>query len=288
MPNPKNGVLFFHKKFYHKPSHLYYSINYFCALFFMSQLKPSLHTCLSPALLHLYGVNHAVVVIIDVLRATSTIATALFNGARCVVPVDNIPRCIELGKAIDSITAGERDGQIAEGLQHGNSPFEYPREFVAGKTLVLTTTNGTKLLHMALEMGASHIVTGSFPNLSAVCDYIISKKQSVILACAAWKDRINLEDTLFAGAVVSKVRDHFSIDCDSSQIAETLYNQAKPDFFGFLKQKEASHYCRLLGYGLETDLRYCLTSDVANILPFYENGKLSIHGSTPDLSASNH
>src|SRR5687768_10173126 len=225
----------------------------------MSEQKPTLFTCLSPALLHLYRVNHAVVVIIDVLRATSTIATALYNGARCVVPVDNIPRCIELGKAIDSITAGERDGQIAEGLQYGNSPFEYPREFVAGKTLVLTTTNRTKLLHMALEKGASHIVTGSFPNLSAVCHYIISAKQPVILACAAWKDRINLEDTLFAGAVISKVREHFSINCDSSQIAETLYAQAASDMFGFLKQKEASHYQRLINYGLETDLRYCLT-----------------------------
>ena len=246
----------------------------------MSQLKPSLFTCLSPALLHLYRVNHAVVVIIDVLRATSTIATALSNGAKCVVPVDNIPRCIELGRAIDSITAGERDGQIAEGLQYGNSPFEYPREFVWGKTLVLTTTNGTKLLHLALEKGASHIVTGSFPNLSAVCDYIVSAKQQVILACAAWKDRINLEDTIFAGAVISRVREHFSINCDSSQMAESLYDQAKPDLFSFLKQKEASHYQRLINYGLETDLRYCLTEDLANVLPFYENGKLSIHGST--------
>jgi len=246
----------------------------------MSQSKPSLYTCLSPALLHLYRVNHAVVVIIDVLRATSTIATALFNGAKYVVPVDNIPRCIELGKAIDSITAGERDGQIAEGLQYGNSPFEYPRDFVAGKTLVLTTTNGTKLLHMALEKGASHIVTGSFPNLTAICDYLISTQQQVILACAAWKDRINLEDTLFAGAVISKVRQHFSINCDSSQIAESLYNLAKPDLFNFLRQKEASHYQRLINYGLETDLRYCLTEDLANVLPFYENGKLSVHGSS--------
>ncbi|MBC7827473.1 MAG: 2-phosphosulfolactate phosphatase [Chitinophagaceae bacterium] len=245
----------------------------------MSPLKPTLFTCLSPALLHLYRVNHAVVVIIDVLRATSTIATALFNGAKCVVPVDNIPRCIELGKAIDSITAGERDGQIAEGLQYGNSPFEYPREFVAGKTLVLTTTNGTRLLHMALEKGASHIVTGSFPNLTAVCEYIVSTQQHVILACAAWKDRINLEDTLFAGAVVSRIKDHFSINCDSSQIAETIYDQAKPDLFDFLKQKEATHYQRLMNYGLETDLRYCLSADLANVLPFYENGKLSIHNS---------
>ena len=244
----------------------------------MSQLKPSLYTCLSPALLHLYRVNHAVVVIIDVLRATSTIATALYNGAKYVIPVDNIPRCIELGKAMDSITAGERDGQIAEGLQYGNSPFEYPREFVAGKTLVLTTTNGTKLLHLALEKGASHIITGSFPNLSAVCDYLVSLQQPVILACAAWKDRVNLEDTLFAGAVIARVKDHFSINCDSSQMAESLYEQARPDLFGFLKNKEASHYQRLTNYGLETDLKYCLSEDLANVLPFYENGKLAIHG----------
>ena len=133
---------------------------------------------------------------------------------------------------------------------------------------------------MALEKGASHIVTGSFPNLTAVCDYLVSTRQQVILACAAWKDRINLEDTLFAGAVISKVKDHFSINCDSSQIAESLYDQARPDLFGFLKQKEASHYQRLINYGLETDLRYCLTEDLANVLPFYENGKLSIHSSS--------
>jgi len=116
--------------------------------------KPSLHTSLSPALLHLYDVNKSIVVIIDVLRATSTIATALYNGAKSVIPVDSVTRCIELGKQIHGITAGERDGKVAEGLEHGNSPFEYPREFVNGKTIVLTTTNGTRLLHMALEKGA--------------------------------------------------------------------------------------------------------------------------------------
>src|ERR1700709_942795 len=117
----------------------------------MTHSKPSLHTALSPALLHLYDLNHAVVVIIDVLRATSTIATVLYNGAKCVIPVDSVAKCIELGKQIDGITAGERDGQIAEGLKYGNSPFEYPQSFVGGRTLVLTTTNGTKLLHMALD-----------------------------------------------------------------------------------------------------------------------------------------
>jgi 2-phosphosulfolactate phosphatase len=242
----------------------------------MANPRPSLYTALSPALLHLYDVSNAVVVIIDVLRATSTIATALYNGAKCVIPVDSVAKCIELGRQIDGITAGERDGMIAEGLKHGNSPFEYPRTFVGGKTLVLTTTNGTKLLHMALDRGAGQIVTGSFPNLGAVCSYLLAQNQPVVLACAAWKDRINIEDLLFAGAVIRQVKDHFSINCDSSQIAEALYLDARGDLFEFMKAKNASHYHRLNGYGLEKDIRYCLTPDVAPVLPLYENGKLIV------------
>ena len=108
---------------------------------------------MSPALLHLYDLNDAIVVVIDVFRATSTIASALYNGAEAVIPVDTVPKAIEIAKEINGIAAGERDGRIAEGLQYGNSPLEYHREFIGGKRLVLTTTNGTKLLYMALENG---------------------------------------------------------------------------------------------------------------------------------------
>ncbi len=227
-------------------------------------------------MLHLYDVSNSIVVIIDVLRATSTITTVLYNGAKCVIPVDNVARCIELSRQIEGITAGERDGQIAEGLEYGNSPFEYGRDFICDKTLVLTTTNGTRLLHMALERGASEIVTGSFPNLSAVCDHLVESKRDVILACAAWKDRVNIEDTLFAGAVINRVREHFEMKCDSSHIAETLYLKGKKDLFEFMKKTEASHYHRLMGFGLEKDIRYCLTEDVANVLPVYRDGKLIV------------
>ena len=144
----------------------------------MSKPERKLQTSLSPALLHLHDVNNAIVVIIDVLRATSTIATALYNGAKFIIPVDNVPKCIAWGKQIECITAGERDGKVAEGLEYGNSPFEYPKEFITGKTLVLTTTNGTKLLHIAIKKGATEIITGSFPNLSAVCDYLVSQKKT--------------------------------------------------------------------------------------------------------------
>jgi len=238
--------------------------------------KPSLYTCLSPALLHLYDVRDCVVVVIDVLRATSTIATALYNGAKEIIPVDSVERCIQLGKELECITAGERDGQVAPGLQYGNSSFEYPREFIGGKTLVLTTTNGTKLLHMALAKGATEIVTGAFLNLSAVCDHLVSMKKNVILGCAAWKDKPNMEDTLFAGAVVSRIQEHFDVSCDSSHMARNLYGIAKNDLYEFMKANDASHYHRLTNFGLERDIRQCLTIDTANILPEFSNGKLVI------------
>ena len=225
-------------------------------------------------MLHLYDADNTIIVIIDVLRATSTIATALYNGASYVIPVDSVARCIELGKVPGTVTAGERDGRIAEGLQHGNSPFEYSRAFIENKVLVLTTTNGTKLLYMALERGIKNIITGSFPNLSAVTTHLVARKQNVLLACAAWKDRVNIEDTLFAGAVIDKVKAHFDINCDASAMAHTLYMEAKPGIYAFVKNKKASHYLRLSGYGLEKDIRYCLTPDIANILPVYKEGKL--------------
>lgn len=236
--------------------------------------KPALFTCLSPALLHLYDVSSSIVVIIDVLRATSTIATVLANGAKAIVPVDSVAECIRIGKQIEAITAGERDGQIAEGLQYGNSPFEYPAEFIQKKTLVLTTTNGTRLLHMALEKGAKEIVTGAFSNFSALCTHLLKKNQPVILACAAWKDKVNIEDTLFAGAVIKALGDGFIVNCDASHIALNLYESAAPDLFNFMKTNNASHFQRLTGFGLEEDIRHCLTPDTAHVLPLYTGGKL--------------
>lgn len=235
-----------------------------------SESKPQLEVCPSPALLHLCNIEESVVVIIDVLRATSTIATALYNGAAAVIPVASVEECIQTGKKYNALTAGERDGQIAPGLQYGNSPFEYPGEFIKGQTLVLTTTNGTRLLHKAID--AQTILTGSFPNLSAVCEYLLHQPHPVILACAGWKDRINIEDMLFAGAVTSRIKENFSIQCDTAFIAENLYVQHKNDLLQLVKQ--TSHYQRLGRLGMLKDIPYCFTPDVAPALPVLENDRL--------------
>jgi 2-phosphosulfolactate phosphatase len=233
---------------------------------------PTLHTLLSPRLLDIYDVTDSIVVIIDVFRATSTIATALHNGASRVIPVDTVEKCIEIGKKTGGITAGERDGKVIEGLAHGNSPAEYPRAVIEGQTLVLTTTNGTRLLHMALQNGASEVITGSFPNLSAVCDHLLKLNRNVILGCSTWKDRFNIEDTLFAGAVVSRLKEAFTIHCDSSLMAEEMYTLHKDDIKRFVRR--TTHWHRLAKFGLEKDLEYCVTTDVANVLPIYREGDL--------------
>ncbi len=235
--------------------------------------KPSLHTSLSPALLHLYDLSNSIVVIIDVFRATSTIASALHNGAKCIIPVDSVAKAIEISKSIGGIAAGERDGMIAEGLEHGNSPMEYHRSFIENKILVLTTTNGTRLLQMALDKNADTIISGSFPNLSAVCNFLLAEKKNVVLGCAGWKDRFNLEDTLFAGAVINRIEREFSIHCDSSLMASAMFEKHKNNLMDFAPS--LTHYHRLVErFGLIEDIKFCLTNDVANVLPVYSDGKL--------------
>jgi 2-phosphosulfolactate phosphatase len=234
---------------------------------------PKLEVCLSPALLHLYDFKKSIVVVIDVFRATSTIAAALHNGASAIIPVNSVEQCIQLGQEVpNSITAGERDGKVIPGLQYGNSPKEYPREFIQNKTLVLTTTNGTKLLHKAHN--SAEIITGSFLNLSAVCNYLLESKQDVLLACAAWKDRYNIEDHLFAGAVVENIGNEFEINCDSARVGKRLYNTAKNNLYEYIK--DSSHYLRLSQYNLQEDMKYCCQLNTHNVLVKYKNNKLVI------------
>ena len=232
---------------------------------------PKIEVCLSPALLHLYDFSNSIVVVIDVFRATSTMAAALHNGAKEIIPMDDVQKCIDAGlQTPNSITAGERDGKVAPGLQFGNSPTEYPRAFIEEKTLLLTTTNGTRLLHQTKD--CKQIIIGSFLNLSAVCEYLVAQNADVLLACASWKDRYNLEDHLFAGAVIDTIGHQFDINCDSARAGKHLFREAKKDIYGFIQ--DSAHFLRLSAYGLQSDMEYCCKIDAHNVLPIYEDGRL--------------
>lgn len=238
--------------------------------------KPILEVCLSPALLHLYDTKDTVVVIIDIFRATSTITAALHNGARCVIPVASVETCIAMKQTHpEYITAGERDGKVAPGLEHGNSPLEYPASFIKDKTLALTTTNGTKLLHMVRD--AAQIVIGSFLNLDVVCDYLLRQHKKILLGCSAWKDRVNMEDALFAGAVVTKLQPWFNTENDDAPLitSQLWQDAAKHDkLIGFLNN--TSHYRRLSRFGLLHDMEYCTTPNQHPVVPVYNGTELEI------------
>ena len=238
------------------------------------EVKPGLEVCFSPALLHLYDTKDKVVVIIDIFRATSTITAALHNGAKCIIPVASVEECIGYGETLpNSITAGERDGKVAPGLQFGNSPLEYPTSFIKDKTLVLTTTNGTRLLHMI--DGATEILIGSFLNLTTLSDYLLAQNKPVLLGCSSWKDRFNIEDSLFAGAVVERLAGAFSINCDSARAARHLYQSSGgKEYISFLK--DSSHYKRLSGFGLEQDMIYCTTPDIHPVVPYLSGKEIII------------
>ncbi len=228
--------------------------------------------CNSPLLFDTYFQNRdCVVVIIDVFRATSAICTAFQNGIEKIKPVVSV----EEAKAYQTrgwLAAAERNGQVVEGFEFGNSPFHYSPEVAKGKKLALTTTNGTRAIDAAKE--ANQVIIGAFLNLKAVVNYLIQQNKDVLLLCAGWKNRFNLEDTLFAGAVVYhlKKQEQFAGLSDSSIAAERIYAQAKGNLNVFLES--SSHRNRLARLQLEKDIEYCLMESKINLVPILKNGEL--------------
>ncbi len=216
---------------------------------------------LSPALLHLSNVKDKNVVVIDILRATSTICTAIHHGAKSVKALKTPDEARILSRQ-GYISAAERDGNKLEGFDMGNSPFECMDGKVAGKSIALTTTNGTKCIDAAEIAGAKNVYSGSFLNLKAMAAKLVKDQSDVILLCAGWKDSFNLEDTLFAGALATELSGltDVDIDCDAACMAMDIYNIAKQDMVAYLKK--SSHYKRLSHLHHEEDMIYCLQHSV--------------------------
>ena len=229
-----------------------------------------IEVCVTPALLGLYDIEHTIVVVIDILRATSSIVYGIDNGATAIIPVANVEDCLNYTDK-GYLLAAERNGSVVEGYDFGNSPFSYTTERVGGKTVVLTTTNGTKALHMA-RAKAKQVVVGSFLNLQALCDYLKTRNEDVLLLCAGWKDQFNLEDTLFAGAVVQELRPHFDEFDDSGVAAEDLYQLAKADLRAYINKSSHSH--RLAALNIEADVQFCLQLNLCQAIPVLEGDNL--------------
>jgi 2-phosphosulfolactate phosphatase len=227
--------------------------------------------CLTPALIPLYNVEDYIVVIIDIFRASSSICYGIENGAEAIIPVSQIEECAAYrDKRLDYLIAAERDGKVVDGFDFGNSPFSYTKEKVAGKTVVLTTTNGTHALH--ISRGAKKIVIGSFLNLTSLCNWLKKQDENILLVCAGWKNNFNLEDTLFAGAVIEQLRDYdFKLD-DPAIAANDLFQVGKHNIHEYLKK--TSHSERLKKLGIEKDIEFCLQFDLTTAIPVLDGEKL--------------
>jgi 2-phosphosulfolactate phosphatase len=232
---------------------------------------PKLDVCLTPELLPLFKLEDKIVVIIDVLRATSCMVTGFAHGIAEILPVSTLEESAAYG-LLGYITAAERNGLKVEGFDLDNSPFSYMDPVLRGKKICVTTTNGTRAIVQSAS--AKKVIIGSFLNLKAVCDYLYIRGLDAILLCAGWKGQINAEDTLFAGAVVEKLKDSFRAGNDSALLAAHLYAMQQNQLGEFLK--ESSHYKRLNRLKIFKDIDFCLQHSVYDCLPRLENNVLVV------------
>ncbi|PGH39020.1 MAG: 2-phosphosulfolactate phosphatase [Candidatus Nephrothrix sp. EaCA] len=227
----------------------------------------TIDVCLTPELLHLYNLPHSTVVVVDIFRATTCMVTALAHGAEGLMALSDVDACLKM-KSQDWIIAGERDGKKIQGFDKGNSPYEYMGDDIRGRKIAFTTTNGTQAIEKSKE--ASEIIIGSFLNFNRIAKHLLFNDRHTVIVCAGWKGRVNMEDTLFAGALIERLKQYLGSDCDAPLLSQYLYNQAKGNMSDFLK--DASHVQRLRNLGVDKDIEFCLQFDLYDVLPVMKNG----------------
>lgn len=231
--------------------------------------KPLVRVCLSTALIPQFRVEDYVTVVIDILRATTSFAVALDRGIQEIRPVRTLSECRRLGKQ-GYLTAAERGAAKVPGFDFGNSPFDFLEADLRGKKLAFTTTNGTRALWAVRN--AKKVVTGAFVNMSVLVQWLRQQGEPVLLVCAGWKDQVNMEDTLFAGAVATELEGDFRVNDDATLIAMSLYQMADHRKKYYLEH--SAHFDRLVELGMQNDVKYSLRRDLHPVLPYYQDGRL--------------
>ena len=235
-------------------------------------VKRAIDTCFSPALYEPDLHTGSIVIVIDILRASSAICTAFANGAHSIIPVAGVDEAREYKKK-GYLVAAERDGFVLDFADFGNSPFNFTSDRVGGKTIVYSTTNGTGIINLAST--ASTIAVGSFLNIGALKRWITGQEKDVMLFCAGWKNRFNLEDTVFAGALATSLMESglYSTMCDSTLAAIDIWSIAGRDLRGYIEK--VAQRTRLKDKKLDDCIDFCLTSDFTDKIPVMKDGLLT-------------
>jgi 2-phosphosulfolactate phosphatase len=241
---------------------------------FVNDTVPCLEVCFSPKLFReILTKSNFVVVLVDILRATTTICTAFENGVEAIIPVATIEEAKRL-KNEGYLVASEQDGKKLDFADFGNSAFSFTRERVENKTLVYCTTNGTRALDMAKD--SEQIVIGAFINISAITNRLIAMNKNVVILCSGWKNKFCIEDALFAGALSKRLLDsgHFITNCDSANASVDLWETASENVLVYIEK--AAHRHRLKRLGLDDVIPYSFTMDLTNVVPVYDKQELKI------------
>ncbi len=242
--------------------------------------RKKVEVCFSPAIYPAFHNQDAIVVIVDILRATSAIITAFMNGANRIIPVATLEEA-KAYKEKGFMVAAERDGIVRDFADFGNSPFNFTRNRIGGKDIVYSTTNGTQSITMASN--CYRVLIGAYLNLSSMVQYIANKNHDVLVLCAGWKNKFNLEDSLFAGALAEKVleNNNFYTICDSTLASIDLWNIARKDLMGYIDKAAQRH--RLKKNKLDDVIEYCHTPDQTDIIPaLKENYLIRLPDPEPD------
>lgn len=218
--------------------------------------------------------NH-IAVVVDILRATTSICAAFAAGAAKIVPLDSLEKLPQY-RQMGYMLAAERNGEKIADAEYGNSPTEYNRSDLQGERLAYSSTNGTVCLLKAQD--ADQVWVGCFSNLSAIAKKIAQEPQDVVILCSGWKQEFSLEDTLFAGALAERLMKsgaHESTN-DAVWMALDLWHNAQKDLYGYCQK--ASHVKRLKRLNYDNDIRFALTPDTCPIVPEMKNGVLVLEG----------
>ncbi|MDW8159758.1 MAG: 2-phosphosulfolactate phosphatase [Bacteroidia bacterium] len=222
-----------------------------------------LFVCPSPLLLPSPSkLKEAIVVVIDILRATTSICACLHNGAMGIIPLETVAEAL-LFKRQEYLIAGERNGYKIEGFDFGNSPSEFSPERVKGKKIAMATTNGTRAIRKAQK--AHQVIAGAFSNFSMLCNYLRNQNRPLYLLCAGWQNEVALEDMFFAGALCHALVDAFYLEQDAAHIARQIYLNESEKQNLLLK---ASHLKRLHNFQKQNDIQLCFAKDIYPTLPY--------------------
>lgn len=226
----------------------------------------TLDLCPSPALYPFYKKENDTLIVVDIFRASTTICAMLQNGASGVITVAGTETARQY-KSAGFLVGAERNTRKCDFADFGNSPFDYRRELVEGKEIVFTTTNGT----IAIEVGQESrmLLIGAFSNIDLLVNRCMEEGERIVILCAGWNNRMNMEDTLFGGAFAEKLSEKCEVmfGSDAIRIALELWQKAKSDPLAYLKKSD--HYQRLINNGVESDAAYCLLQNSVSVVPLF-------------------